>query len=93
MKGHPSTTWKSDAAWGVIAAAVIGFEVYTLRTDHLDATLTRTVRRAWRTQHPYGKAAFAIGWGWFATWFMRHILETGDPIDMILDALKTEGSG
>lgn len=81
-------TWKSDAVWGAIAATVIGYEVYTLRAAKLDHTLTRTVRRAFRTSHPVGKAGFAIGWGWFATWMMRHILESDDPIDMALDALK-----
>lgn len=82
------STWKSDLVWGSLAATMVGYEVYTLRTGKLDYTLTRTTRRAFRTEHPFGKAVFAIGWGWFATWMMRHILETGDPIDAILDALK-----
>lgn len=81
-------TWRSDLVWGALAAAVIGYEVYTLRTNRIDYTLTRTTRRYFRTKHPYGKAAFAVGWGWFATWFMRHILETGDPLDAVLAALK-----
>jgi hypothetical protein len=82
-------TWQSDLVWGALAAAVIGYEVYTLRSpDRLDRTLTRTTRRYFRTSHPYGKAAFAVGWGWVATWFMRHILEADDPIDMALTALK-----
>ncbi len=81
-------TWKSDLVWGSIAASVIGYEVYTLRSDKLDYTLTRTARRAFRTKHPIGKALFAIGWGWFATWFMRHILEADEPLDAALTALK-----
>lgn len=82
------STWKSDLVWGSLAATVIGYEVYTLRSDKLDHTLTRTVRRTFRTKHPVGKAAFAIGWGWFATWMMRHILEAEDPLDAALNALK-----
>lgn len=85
---YSSNTWKSDAVWGSIAATVIAYEVYTLRGQQFDRTLTRTVRRSFRTSHPYGKALFAVGWGWFATWFMRHILEAEDPIDMALTALK-----
>lgn len=83
-----TATWKSDLVWGSLAAGVIGYEVFTLRADQLDHTLTRTVRRSFRTGHPYGRAAFAIGWGWFATWFLRHILESEDPLDIVLDALK-----
>jgi hypothetical protein len=86
MREHP--TWKSDLVWGAMAATVIGYEVFTLRANRLDHTLTRTVRRAFRTNHPYGKAAFAVGWGWFATWMMRHILEADDPLDAALNALK-----
>ena len=78
---------KSDAVWGALVGTAVAYEVYTLRTE-LDATLTRTARRAFRTQHPYGKAAFAVGWGWFAMWFMRHILEADDPLDMLLGAVK-----
>jgi hypothetical protein len=81
-------TWRSDLVWGAIAAAVVGYEVYTIRSDKLDWTLTRTTRRYFRTQHPVGKAGFAIGWGWFSVWFMRHILEADDPMDAILGALK-----
>jgi hypothetical protein len=81
-------TWRSDLVWGALAAGVIGYEVYTLRSNRLDWTLTRTTRRAFKVQHPVGKAAFAIGWGWFATWFMRHILEADDPMDALLSALK-----
>lgn len=85
MESH----WKSDLIWGAIAASVIGYEVYTLKApDRLDHTLTRTARRHFRTHHPVGKAAFAIGWGWFATWFMRHILEASDPLDAALELLK-----
>jgi hypothetical protein len=83
-----SPHWKSDAVWGALAAAVIGYEVYTLRANRLDWTLTRTTRRAFRVKHPVGKAAFAMGWGWFATWFMRHILESDDPLDAVLELLK-----
>lgn len=81
------STWKSDLVWGSLAVAVIGYEVYTLRTE-LEHTLTRTTRRTFKTSHPMGKAAFALGWGWFATWMMRHILEADDPMDMLLTALK-----
>lgn len=81
------STRKSDLVWGSIAGAVIGYEIYTIRTE-LDHTLTRTTRRTFRTQHPYGRAAFALGWGWFAFWFMRHILEADDPLDFVLDKLK-----
>lgn len=89
MKGTTEQyTWKSDLVWGAIAATVVGYEVYTLRTDRLDHTLTRTARRTFRTTHPYGKAVFAVGWGWFATWFMRHILEADDPLDVALEILK-----
>lgn len=82
-------TWKSDLVWGTLAAAGIAYEVYTLRSD-LERTLTRTTRRTFRTKHPAGKAAFAIGWGWFAVWFMRHILEGPDPLDAALGALKSK---
>lgn len=81
-------TWQGDLFWGAVAAAAIGYEVYTLRTNKLDHTLTRTARRTFHTNHPYGKAVFAVGWGWAATWFMRHILEADDPLDMALNALK-----
>jgi len=73
--------------WGTLAAAVVGYEVYTLRTK-LDHTLSRTTRRTFKTHHPVGKAAFAIGWGWFATWFMRHIMEAQDPLDSVINTLK-----
>ena len=82
------STWKSDLVWGTIAATVIGYEVYTLRSSKLDYTLSRTTRRTFRTHHPIGKAGFAIGWGWFATWFMRHILEAEDPLDAMINRLK-----
>ncbi len=82
------STWKSDLVWGTLAAAAIGYEVHTLRTNKLDYTLSRTTRRTFRTHHPVGKAVWAIGWGWFATWYMRHILETQDPLDMIVNGLK-----
>lgn len=88
-----SPTWKSDLVWGAIATTVIGYEVYTLRADKLDYTLTRTTRRAFRVKHPVGKAAFAVGWGWFAVWFMRHILEAEDPMDALLSALKGSHAG
>jgi hypothetical protein len=84
-------TWRSDLIWGALAATAVGYEVYTLRANKLDATLTRTTRRAFRVKHPVGKAGFAIGWGWFAVWFMRHILEADDPIDSVLNALKGGG--
>lgn len=83
-------TWKSDLVWGALAAAGLAYEVYTLRTKRLDYTLTRTTRRTFKTSHPFGKAAFAVGWGWFAVWFMRHILEAPDPLDAALGALKSK---
>lgn len=81
-------TRKSDLVWGALAATVIGYEVYTIRSAKLDWTLTRTTRRAFRCQHPVGKAVFAVGWGWFSVWFMKHILEAEDPMDAILSALS-----
>jgi hypothetical protein len=78
----------SDLLWGALAATVIGYEVYTIRSNKLDWTLTRTTRRAFNVQHPIGKAGFALGWGWFSVWFMRHILEADDPMDAVLNALK-----
>jgi len=89
VKVETEITWKSDLVWGALAAAGIAYEVYTLRSD-LERTLTRTTRRTFRTKHPVGKAAFAIGWGWFAVWFMRHILEAPDPLDAALGALKSK---
>lgn len=83
------STWKSDLVWGSLAAAVIGYEVYTLRTE-LDHTLTRTTRRTFKTSHPVGKAVFAIGWGYCATWFMRHIIEAPDPLDTLFNVLKRQ---
>lgn len=77
-------TWQSDLVWGVLAASVIGYEVYTLRANRLDWTLTRTTRRAFRVKHPVGKAAFLMGWGAFSLWFARHIVESSDPLDALL---------
>lgn len=85
-------TWKSDLAWAALVAAGAGYEVWTLRTAKIDYTLTRTLRRSFRTDHPYGKAAFCAGWGYFAIWMLKHIIEADDPIDMVLDALKGGGS-
>jgi hypothetical protein len=85
MKEGSMSTWKSDLVWGSLAATVIAYEVYTLKSDKLDHTLTRTTRRTFKTTHPAGKAVFAIGWGWFATWFMRHILESPDPIGSLIE--------
>lgn len=79
--------WRSDLVWGAIATTIIGYEAYTIRSNKLDSTLTRTTRRAFRVKHPVGKAAFALGWGWFSVWFMRHILEAEDPMDALLHAL------
>ena len=81
-------TWKSDAVWGAVAAVAVGYEVYTLKSDKLEYTLTRTTRRYFKTSHPVGKAAFAVGWGWFSVWFMRHILEAQDPLDAVITKLK-----
>lgn len=77
VKGETNETWRSDATWAAMAAAVIGYEVYTIRKNLLDSTLTRTTRRTFRTTHPYGRAVFSIGWGYFAVWFLRHIIEGG----------------
>jgi len=89
MADSPIETWKSDLLWAALTATVLGYEVYTLREpDRIDHTLTRTIRRAFRTKHPVGKAVFVIGWGYFATWLLRHIIEADDPLDALLNALK-----
>lgn len=78
------STWKSDLVWGAIAATVLGYEAYTIRSNKLDWTLTRTTRRAMHTDHPLGKAMFLMGWGAFSVWFARHIVESSDPMDALL---------
>lgn len=81
------STRVSDATWALLTAAVVGFEVYTIRSGKLDWTLTRTIRRTFRTHHPNGKTVFLLGWGYFAVWMARHIAEADDPIDAVLNAL------
>jgi hypothetical protein len=88
MPLSPQATWKSDVVWTAIAATVVGYEIWTLRSDKLDYTLTRTARRAFRTTHPVGKAMFLMGWGSFSVWFARHIVESSDPMDAVLRMLK-----
>ncbi len=81
---------KSDLVWGAIVGAAVAYEIHAMKSDRLDRTLTRTTRRYFRTQHPVGKAAFAIGWGYMSTWFMKHILEAADPMDLLLYRNRTE---
>lgn len=88
------TTWKSDLIWSALAATVLGYEIYTLRSeDRLDYTLTRTARRTFRTKHPLGKAVFVLGWSSFAVWLTTHIIEADHPLDAALNALKGTSDG
>lgn len=92
MSDTPSQpqTWPSDLVWGVIIGAAAAYEIHAMKTDKLDRTLTRTTRRHFRTHHPVGKALFSIGWGYLAVWFMRHILDVSDPMDMLIYKDRTD---
>ena len=85
---HP--TRKSDLVWAGMLGAMVAYETYTLKRN-LDHTLSRTTRRTFKTHHPVGKAVWVVGWGWFSTWMMKHILEIEtDPLDILLDHVKEE---
>ena len=86
----PSPTWKSDLSWATLAGAITALEIFTIRTNRLDSTLTRTTRRLFRTRHPIGKTLFAMGFGAFSVWFVTHIVESEHPMDLILNSLKGE---
>lgn len=83
MRGTPQHL-KSDLVWGAIVGAAVAYEIHAMKSDRLDHTLTRTTRRYFRTQHPIGKAVFTIGWGYVSVWFVRHILEMADPMDVLV---------
>jgi hypothetical protein len=83
-----STHWKSDLTWAALTVAAAGYEVYVIRTNKLDYTLTYTVRRHFRTHHRFGKAVFATGWSAFGIWVLRHILESSDPVEAVLNAIE-----
>lgn len=69
-----ATAGTSDAVWACLIAAGTVYEVQALYRRRDDDTLSRFTRRHARTHHPYGKAAFLLGWAAFAVWFARHIV-------------------
>lgn len=66
-----------DIVWAALVAAGIGYEIDAIRRRQYDRTASRTTRRWFRTQHPVGKAVFAVGWLGFASWFAWHIVKEG----------------
>lgn len=65
--------------WGGILAAGAVSEAHALRRRHHDCTLSAQTRRAFRTQHPAGRAAFMVGGAALASWFLHHIVTWKPP--------------
>jgi len=70
---------RPEVVWGGILAAGVAAEVHALLADHHDCTLSAITRRVFRTQHPVGRVAFALGSYALAVWFTHHITARKDP--------------
>lgn len=62
-------------AWGLVGAGVLALELYTIYNEDDGDTLSEVTRAVARVHHPVGKAAWTLGWGGFAYWYWRHILD------------------
>lgn len=66
---------RSDAVWYGILAAGAAYEAHALHGKLDDDTLSAFTRRSFRTRtHRVGRAAFAVSWVGFSTWYLIHIL-------------------
>ena len=70
---------RDDFVWVVVFATGIGYEVWAIRREQYDKTMSRTTRRWWRTHHPVGATAFSVGWMGFAGWFAWHVVKGSEP--------------
>lgn len=64
----------SDVIWAALIVGGAAFEAYALTNGRDGDTLSEKTRRVFQVRTRTGKAAFAILWVSFSTWFLGHIL-------------------
>ncbi len=70
----------AQVIWTAIIGGALLLEAEGLRRKRYEHTLSHTTRYVFRTHHPFGKAAFTVGWAALSVWFIPHVLKNVEKI-------------
>lgn len=65
--------------WGGLTLLGTAYELWAIRNENGDRTLSHFTRAVFHTNTKAGRVAFTLAWGGLGAWFANHILTEGIP--------------